>query len=100
MTIVEFRYSDEKNAWLKAQRRISFEDIIAAIDAGAIVDILRHKNEEDYPGQLLLILVMCSEVWAVPAVDEGETMFLKTAYPDRNLRKHYLAHGGTDDKKT
>jgi hypothetical protein len=43
--------SSEKNAVLKADRGVSFEDVVFHILSGDILDTLEHPNQERYPGQ-------------------------------------------------
>ena len=47
-----YEYNKEKNAFLKAQRGISFEEVVDAIREGAVLDILQHSNPEKYNNQL------------------------------------------------
>jgi hypothetical protein len=87
-------WSPEKNRELKsdAKRRICFEDIVAAIEAGGLLDDIEHPNREKYPGQRVLVLVVLANdyVYAVPYVPTPEGIFLKTAFPSRRLKAHYL----------
>ena len=51
-----FRWSAEKNDLLKAERGLSFESIVVAIESGALLDILAHPNPEKYPRQRILVV--------------------------------------------
>lgn len=69
---------------------MSFEAILQRVEDGFVLDVLRHPNTERYPNQMIMVVQLESEVWAVPVVfdDEGG-IFMKTAFPDRKLRKRY-----------
>ena len=81
-----------KNCELKsdAKRRICFEDIVAAIESGGLLDDIEHPNREKYPGQRMLVVHANGYVYAVPYVPTPEGIFLKTAFPSWRLRAHYL----------
>jgi len=46
-----FAWDDAKNAKLKADRGIGFEDIVFHIERGDLLDILGHPNPDRYAGQ-------------------------------------------------
>ena len=50
---MDYDFGPEKNAWLIENRGISFEQIIALIEAGKLLQILEHSNQAKYPGQLI-----------------------------------------------
>jgi hypothetical protein len=90
----------EKNNQLKAdvERRICFEDVVAAIDSGGLLDDISHPNTEKYPGQRIFVGLCNDYVSGVPYVlQEDGRFFLKTAFPSRVLKKRYLP--GEDDGK-
>jgi len=51
-------WSRDKNRLLKsdASRNICFEDIVAAIESGGLLDEIEHPNIEKYPGQRILVV--------------------------------------------
>ncbi len=61
-------WSPEKNRELKsdAKRRICFEDIVVAIEAGGLLDDVEHPNREKDPGQRLLVVLANGYAYAVP----------------------------------
>ena len=73
-----FRWSSEKNAWLKRERGIGFEQIVVAIESGGLLDILAHKNPKRYPGQRVLVVSYGDYVYLIPFVEEVGHFFLKT----------------------
>jgi predicted DNA binding CopG/RHH family protein len=85
-------WSIEKNRELNsdASRRICFEDIVAAIESGGLLDDIDHPNQKKYPGRRLLVILAKGYVYAVPYVETAEGMFLKTAFPSRRLKAQYL----------
>jgi len=85
------RYSLEKNQLLKAQRDISFEDVILALESGYLLDDIEHPNKEKYPNQnIFIILIQVKDyVYLVPYVEDETTIFLKTIIPSRKMNKIY-----------
>ena len=51
-----FRWSPEKNEILRADRGISFENVVVAIESGGLLDILAHPNRAKYPRQKVLVV--------------------------------------------
>ena len=49
----DYAFDPDKNAWLIRERGISFEQIIALIESGNLVQVLEHYDRERYPTQLL-----------------------------------------------
>lgn len=94
-----FRWSPEKNEKLKAERNISFEEIILAIEAGGLVDILQHANPDIYPNQRVLVVVKEDYVYLVPFIEEEDHYFLKMVIPSRKATRDYLK-GGDENEKT
>ena len=67
-----FRWSSEKNDALKAERDVSFEAIVVAIESGNLLDILAHPNPDKYPRQRVLVVAHDSYAYLVPYVEEDE----------------------------
>jgi uncharacterized DUF497 family protein len=93
-----FRWNPEKNEALKADRGISFEAIVVAIDSGGLLDVLSHPNQTKYPRQQVLVVAADSYVYLVPFVAEKDCYFLKTIIPSRKATRDYLNHGEADAK--
>lgn len=89
-----FRWSPEKNEQLKLERGVSFEQMVVAIEAGGLLDILEHPNRAKYPKQRLLIVASDGYAHLVPFVEEVDHFFLKTVIPSRKATRDYL---GSDD---
>lgn len=90
MQTKRFNWSDEKNEQLKAERNISFEEIILHIAEGHVLDIVEHPNQQKYKGQRMVIVEMNDYAWLVPFVETDEEVFLKTIIPSRKATQKYL----------
>jgi len=96
----QFDFSVEKNQQLIEERGISFEEAIAAIKEGAVLDILPNLNSDKYPHQEMYVLNMGNYVFVVPFVrKDKDTVFLKTIFPHRKLTKQYLGDVEYEKKK-
>jgi hypothetical protein len=76
------------------ERCIAFEDVIEAIADGRLLTILQGKG--DYAHQMQFIVNIEGYPYAVPFVQNGDTVFLKTIFPNRKL-KHLI--NGDDDEQ-
>ena len=85
-----FRWSEAKNDWLKRERRISFERIVEAIEAGSVVDIVPNPNQARYPGQSVFVVVCDGYAVLVPFIEDNDHVFLKTAFASRKATRDYL----------
>ncbi|MGC8855801.1 MAG: toxin [Anaerolineae bacterium] len=61
-----FSWNEEKNAWLKTQREVSFEDVIFYIGMGFLLDVLEHPNSEKYAGQKIFVVQIDDYAYLVP----------------------------------
>ena len=90
-----FRWDYGKNIVLQRTRGIGFEEIVAAIEAGGLLDTVKHHDLRRYPRQQLLIVALHDYAYVVPYVEEEDgTYFLKTVYPSRNMTEKYLQKSG------
>ncbi len=85
-----FDWDNAKNEKLKSERGVGFEDVIMAIEAGDILDILENANKEKYPNQKVFVIKIEEYVFIVPFVEDEEKVFLKTIIPSRKATKKYL----------
>ena len=97
MDIKPFRWSDDKDARLKLERQISFEEIALAIEDGGLLDVVRHANSVRYPHQRMLVVASGGYAYLVPFVEEPEHYFLKTVIPSRKATRQYLRQGEHED---
>jgi uncharacterized DUF497 family protein len=91
-----FAWDDAKNAKLRADRGIGFEDIVFHIERGDLLDILEHPNPERYAGQRIFVVRREEYVYLVPFVEDEHTVFLKTIIPSRKATKQYLGEESDD----
>jgi uncharacterized DUF497 family protein len=89
-----FRWSPEKNEQLKLERGVSFEQMVVAIEAGGLLDILELPNRAKYPKQRLLIVASDGYAYPVPFVEEADHFFLKTVIPSRKATRDFLSNDG------
>lgn len=93
-----FRWNAQKNELLQAERGVSFETMVVAIDAGGLVDILQHPNSTRYPQQRILVVVNDGYAYLIPFVEESDHFFLKTVIPSRKATRTYLGGVGDDEE--
>ena len=91
-----FRWSPEKNEALRADRNVSFEQVVVAIQTGGLLDILAHPHQEKYPRQRILVVAVDNYVCLVPFVEDEDCYFLKTVIPSRKATRDYLREGEAD----
>lgn len=88
-----FRWHPLKNEALRAERGLTFEAVVVAVEAGGLLDVLSHPNPTKYPRQRILVVEMDGYVHLVPFVEEKEHFFLKTIIPSRKATRDYLRLG-------
>lgn len=89
-----FRWSVEKNALLRQERGLSFEQITVAVESGGLLDIVAHPNAERYPRQRIMVVVIDDYAYLVPYVEEEDHLFLKTIIPSRKATRDFIAAKG------
>ena len=90
MVMIYYLWSTEKNLLLKAERGISFEQVVMHIDRGDVLDVIAHPNPDRYRNQKIIVVNINDYAYAVPYVEQGEERFLKTIIPSRKLTRRYL----------
>jgi uncharacterized DUF497 family protein len=93
-----FRWSPEKNEQLKAERGLSFERVVVAIESDGLLDVLAHPNPAKYPRQRVLVVAFDGYAHLVPFVEEDGYYVLKTIIPSRKASRDYLAKDEGDDQ--
>jgi len=97
---IEYEYNAEKNMKLKAERGISFEEIIYYINSGYLIEIIQHPNKNKYASQWFYVVDVEGYVYLVLFVRDGQKVFLKTIFPSRKHTKKYREqHIKTQDKQ-
>ena len=92
-----FRWNHDKNEELKSERGISFEEIVLAIEADGLCDLIRHPNNGKYPNQLVFVVALDGYAHLVPFVEEPDYYFLKTIIPSRKATRDYLQRSNPDE---
>jgi uncharacterized DUF497 family protein len=92
-----FAWDDAKNAKLRKERGIGFEDVVFHIGRGDLLDILKHPNPDRYAGQRIFVVRRDDYVFLVPFVEDEHTVFLKTIIPSRKATKQYLGEEANDE---
>ena len=92
-----FDWDDAKNAKLRTERGIRFEDIVFHVERGDLLDILEHPNTDRYAGQRIFVVRGEDYVSLVPFVEDEHTVFLKTIIPSRKATKQYLGEESDDE---
>ena len=85
-----YKWNYEKNERLKAERGLSFEQVILHIERGDLIDVIEHPNQSKYPNQQMLIVKIKNYAYLVPFVEDEEGKFLKTIIPSRKATREYL----------
>ena len=88
--VKRFNWNPDKNEQLRAERGISFEEILFHIENGDILDILKHPDQERYGRQRIFVVEVDEYAHLVPFVEDEKEVFLKTIIPSRKATKKYL----------
>ena len=91
-----YQWDPEKNERLKAERGVSFEQVVMRVERADVLDVYEHPNQKKYPNQQILVVKIEDYVYLVPFVESKEGRFLKTIMPSRKATRHYL--GEADEK--
>jgi uncharacterized DUF497 family protein len=97
MAVKYFDWDDAKNAKLRTERGIGFEEIVFHIERGDLLAILEHPNPDRYAGQRIFVVRREDYVYLVPLVEDEQTVFLKTIIPSRKATKQYLGEESGDE---
>ena len=92
-----YKWDFQKNETLKVERGISFEQIVMHIERGDVLDLVAHPNQDEYPGQQIIVVEINEYAYLVPFVESSEGKFLKTIIPSRKATRHYLGEKNEHD---
>ena len=67
-----FTWNAEKNARLQRERGVSFEGLVAALEAGGLLANLPHPNQQRYPHQQILVVNLNGYAYEVPCIPTAE----------------------------
>jgi hypothetical protein len=85
-----FRWDNVKNALLKKNRGVCFEQIVILMGRGGVLDTIEHPNQDRYPGQKIAMVMIENYVYLVPYVEKNDEIFLKTIIPIRKATNKYV----------
>lgn len=85
-----YNWDPSKNEKLKAERNISFEEIVLHIGQGDEVEVFEHPNQARYPGQKISVVLIEGYAYLVPYVESETEIFLKTIIPSRKATKEHV----------
>ena len=92
-----FSWNAAKNEKLRAERGISFEEIVYHIERGDILDILENPNQLQYAGQRVFVVNVDDYAYLVPFMESDTQVVLKTIIPSRKATKKYLKRREPED---
>jgi len=84
------RWSAEKSLSLKAERGVSFEDVLSAISQDGLLGVMDHLNRAEYGHQRLLVVRIRDYAYLVPCVESEHELFLKSIIPSRKATRDFL----------
>lgn len=94
MGVKLIRWSAEKSLSLKAERGVSFEEVLSAISQGGLLKVMDHPNRTKYGHQKMLVVRIRNYAYLVPYVESEQEIFLKSIIPSRKATRSFLL-GGT-----
>jgi uncharacterized DUF497 family protein len=87
------RWSAEKSLSLKAERGVSFEEILSAISQDGLLKIMEHPNQAKYGHQKMFVVRIREYAYLVPYVESNQEIFLKSIIPSRKATRDFLTGG-------
>ena len=94
---IRFNWDPDKNERLIEQRGVSFESVVVALNAGDILDVFEHPNQDRYPGQRIYVVNINDYAHLVPYERKNEEITLKTIIPSRKATRRYLKRAQVDE---
>jgi hypothetical protein len=85
------RWSAEKSLSLKAERGVSFEEVLSAISQGGLLCVMDHPNRTKYGHQKMLVVRIRDYAYLVPCVESDSEIFLKSIMPSRKATRQFLS---------
>ena len=84
------RWNAEKSLSLKAERGVSFEEVLSAISQGGLIAVMDHPNRAKYGHQKMLVVAIRDYAYLVPYVESENEIFLKSIIPSRKAMRDFL----------
>ena len=91
-----YHWNPEKNERLKAERGVSFEQVVMHIQRGDVLGVFEHPNKQRYPNQQMLVVRIHDYAYLVPFVESEDGRFMKTIIPSRKATRMFL---GDEDEE-
>ena len=85
------RWNAEKGLSLKAERGVSFEEVLSAISQGGLLCVMDHPNRTKYGHQKMLVVRIRDYAYLVPCVESDSEIFLKSIMPSRKATRQFLS---------
>ena len=85
------RWSAEKSLSLKAERGVSFEEVLSAISQGGLLCVMDHTNRAKYGHQKMLVVRIRDYAYLVPYVESESDIFLKSIMPSCKATRDFLS---------
>lgn len=85
------RWNAEKSLSLKAERGVSFEEVLSAISQGGLLCVMDHPNRTKYGHQKMLVVRIRDYAYLVPCVESDNEIFLKSIMPSRKATRQFLS---------
>ena len=86
---MRYEWDPQKNDWLKAERKISFEKILFHLARGDVWKLADHPDQENHPRQRIYFVIVDEYIYLVPHVVEKDYIYLKTIIPSRKATRAY-----------
>ncbi|MCH7939551.1 MAG: BrnT family toxin [Candidatus Marinimicrobia bacterium] len=88
-----FVWDDTKNKKLKAERGVSFEEVVTAIEQGSLIEVIENHNQDRYRHQQVFIVEIKQYAHLVPFVESEQEVLLITIIRSRKATRKYLGKG-------
>jgi hypothetical protein len=85
------RWNADKSLLLKAERDVSFEEVLSAISQGGLLGVMDHPNRAKYGHQKMLVVRIRDYAYLVPYVESDDAIFLKSIMPSRKATRDFLS---------
>jgi len=85
------RWNPDKSLSLKAERGVSFEEVLSAISQGGLLSVMDHPNRAKYGHQKMLVVRIQDYAYLVPYVESDREIFLKSIMPSRKATRDFLS---------
>src|SRR3989344_3461438 len=83
-----YRFSKDKDKFLKEKRGVGFSEIIKALEERQILKSTDYPNKKKFPNQKMMLVKIKKYIYVVPYVESEKEFFLKTIYPSRKYTEN------------